>query len=590
VRDADTVKRELQSIGPAGEQALARLEAAAQRAAGRSGGGGMRALATATQEVDARFSGVGQKIGQAGFQIQDFAVQVQGGTNALTALSQQGSQLLGVFGTGGAIAGAVLTVGLLATQLLGMGETAEQAAKRIEEGFKANQRAGEDLTRVVRDLSAELLTAAERAAALANAQRNVLVVEGQQQMLRLTNEQTAAVQQYTQAQGELTRVQTARARLEADLAAASPRGRAAIESDLREVRGAEFGARSRFDAARSEMDRTGTGIAGLRRLVDQVSQIRTGPEEFGPPNPDTPESRAAARRAEAAGRAAARRDAALATRLEERDLASEERGNAAALREYEAALRSIETPMERFHRQVVELGELEARLREAGTPLSSEDEQRIFESYRQQLARAQASTSGLNDATRELGLTFSSAFEDAIVKGEDLRKVLDGVAQDLARIILRQTIVNPLANAATSAIGSLGNVAIGLFGGSAAPAAPTVPSALGNAFLAGRLTPFAAGGVVDRATAVPMALMGEAGPEAVMPLDRDSSGRLGVRANRGVGGGITQNITIDARGADPSVVPLIRAAMAQAKREAQAEMMASIQRGGRAAQVVGRRR
>lgn len=68
------------------------------------------------------FGGV---IGQAGFQIQDFAVQVQSGTSALTALSQQGSQLLGAFGTAGAIAGAVLTIGLLATQLLTGGDAAK---------------------------------------------------------------------------------------------------------------------------------------------------------------------------------------------------------------------------------------------------------------------------------------------------------------------------------------------------------------------------------------------------------------------------------------------------------------------------------
>lgn len=69
--------------------------------------------------------GFGGVMGQAGFQIQDFAVQVQSGTSALTALSQQGSQLLGAFGTGGAIAGAVLTVGLLAAQLFTGGDAAK---------------------------------------------------------------------------------------------------------------------------------------------------------------------------------------------------------------------------------------------------------------------------------------------------------------------------------------------------------------------------------------------------------------------------------------------------------------------------------
>jgi hypothetical protein len=48
---------------------------------------------------------------QAGYQFQDFAVQIQGGTNAFVALGQQGSQLLGIFGPAGAVLGAFLAVG-----------------------------------------------------------------------------------------------------------------------------------------------------------------------------------------------------------------------------------------------------------------------------------------------------------------------------------------------------------------------------------------------------------------------------------------------------------------------------------------------
>ncbi|MWN83383.1 phage tail length tape measure family protein, partial [Escherichia coli] len=49
---------------------------------------------------------------QAGYQIQDFVVQVQSGQNALVALSQQGSQLLSAFGGWGIALGAALTVGV----------------------------------------------------------------------------------------------------------------------------------------------------------------------------------------------------------------------------------------------------------------------------------------------------------------------------------------------------------------------------------------------------------------------------------------------------------------------------------------------
>ncbi|MDO2024011.1 tail protein (tape measure), partial [Escherichia coli] len=47
---------------------------------------------------------------QAGYQVQDFIVQVQGGQSALVAFAQQGSQLAGAFGPGGAVIGAVLAL------------------------------------------------------------------------------------------------------------------------------------------------------------------------------------------------------------------------------------------------------------------------------------------------------------------------------------------------------------------------------------------------------------------------------------------------------------------------------------------------
>ena len=58
---------------------------------------------------------------------------------------------------------------------------------------------------------------------------------------------------------------------------------------------------------------------------------------------------------------------------------------------------------------------------------------------------------------------------------------------------------------------------------------------MGGVFSQGRITPFARGGVVSQPTIFPMksglGLMGEAGPEAVMPLKRGSDGKLGVEAS-----------------------------------------------------------
>jgi hypothetical protein len=64
--------------------------------------------ATRAQVKTKRFASVGLQ--QVGYQVGDFAVQVQGGTNALVALGQQGSQLLGILGPMGAIAGAALAI------------------------------------------------------------------------------------------------------------------------------------------------------------------------------------------------------------------------------------------------------------------------------------------------------------------------------------------------------------------------------------------------------------------------------------------------------------------------------------------------
>ena len=59
----------------------------------------------------------------------------------------------------------------------------------------------------------------------------------------------------------------------------------------------------------------------------------------------------------------------------------------------------------------------------------------------------------------------------------------------------------------------------------------------GGAFSQGRVTPFANGGIVSSATYFPMrggtGLMGEAGPEAIMPLSRGADGKLGVRSEGG---------------------------------------------------------
>lgn len=114
-------------------------------------------------------------------------------------------------------------------------------------------------------------------------------------------------------------------------------------------------------------------------------------------------------------------------------------------------------------------------------------------------------------------------------------------AGDAAKSLLGSLIQMAANQAFTAIIGSatggtgLAGALFGLF-------------ANGGAFQGGDLVPFSNGGaVVSRPTMFPMSrgrtgLMGEAGPEAIMPLKRASNGRLGVAAE---GGGGTLKVVIE---------------------------------------------
>lgn len=80
----------------------------------------------ARRRVQKFASSLGQ---QAGYQIQDFFVQIQSGQDVMVALGQQGSQLAGVFGTKGALFGAVIAIG---TAIGGIAIAAYKARQGIE--------------------------------------------------------------------------------------------------------------------------------------------------------------------------------------------------------------------------------------------------------------------------------------------------------------------------------------------------------------------------------------------------------------------------------------------------------------------------
>lgn len=134
---------------------------------------------------------------------------------------------------------------------------------------------------------------------------------------------------------------------------------------------------------------------------------------------------------------------------------------------------------------------------------------------------------------REVGVLSNSI-------GGGLRRAFDGLVFDGAKLsdslkIVAKTMVDTVYAIAMKPIQNAvgGALAAGLGGLMSA----ALPFAMGGSFSQGRVMPFAKGGVVSQATGFAMrggqGLMGEAGPEAIMPLARGPDGRLGVQSAGG---------------------------------------------------------
>jgi phage-related minor tail protein len=127
-----------------------------------------------------------------------------------------------------------------------------------------------------------------------------------------------------------------------------------------------------------------------------------------------------------------------------------------------------------------------------------------------------------SESTRGFGRAFTSTLKSAVLSG----KALEDTMRQLAMRISSMALTRALAPVE----GAIGNVLDSILGSLAAPA----PMARGGVVGEPGVRPFARGGVVSQPVLFGFAggtgLMGEAGPEAVMPLKRGADGRLGVAA------------------------------------------------------------
>lgn len=180
------------------------------------------------------------------------------------------------------------------------------------------------------------------------------------------------------------------------------------------------------------------------------------------------------------------------------------------------------------------------------------------------------STDQMSEFAVQAARNMQDAFADFLF--DPFKDGLGGMADNFASTLQRM-----VANAASQQIfdafgidkilkgglsGSGFGDAAGSFFSGAADFLSGVFSANGNVFQGGNVVPFANGGIISSPMMFPLrnnrvGIAGEAGAEAIMPLRRDSSGRLGVAMSGNQGGSTVINInqTINvASGADSNRV------------------------------------
>ena len=208
--------------------------------------------------------------------------------------------------------------------------------------------------------------------------------------------------------------------------------------------------------------------------------------------------------------------------------------------------------------------------------IADAEAQRVNDILLDQYARIEAELEDQAQKQKELADTIANTFGDAFMSIVDGTKSAKDAFKDMARDIIKQLyrilVVEQMVNSISGAIQ-------GSFGG-----APQGPMPSGNAVPDTRMFKYANGGVVNSPTTFGMSggktgLMGEAGPEAIMPLKRGANGKLGVQMEGGGATTVVQNFNFSANG-DDSVKRIIAQAAPKIAQMTKSEIINDRKRGG----------
>ena len=195
-----------------------------------------------------------------------------------------------------------------------------------------------------------------------------------------------------------------------------------------------------------------------------------------------------------------------------------------------------------------------------GLPSLTEDQSKKAQSILDKYAES------VRDVNTQIANSFVNTFkklEDSLVEFVqtgtlNFKKLARSIISDITRIFIRSKIISPLLGGFGNLFGGGGSKTIrGVSTGSGLNALdfddPNANFAKGAAFASNQIIPYAKGGIVNKPKIFGFSrgigLMGEAGPEAILPLQRGRGGKLGVIAQ----GGGTTNVVVNVDASGSSV-------------------------------------
>lgn len=551
-----------------------------------------RPLAGAMQGVGQAFSRNSSAIQNASFQISDLIVQMEMGVPVTRALGQQLPQLLGGFGGIGAVVGvaAGAFLSLLPTLLSSTADakTLQETLDELSDTIGSMR----DLSQEMQSLEG----LAERYGIIDAELVQLLGHMREQQELAVQNQALAAIsaisEEYKVAAGAVNLFRITGQGAAADVAAElglTQNAFLALQAAIREAETATT-LEEQASAVAKIADQLSRATGANADLVNEAIQTALRLREAAQAGQDLETvdlegalggaANQASRIADELGRAAsnaisaaANASAALQDAQIRRQFAGDPVGQAGALAAAQfnrsaGAMRGSQDAILRgqfsaLQSQIVADAEATARLNletsklnetmKGGAKTISDVEreaQRLYESTRTEAEKFAAEQEKIETLYRTgaiSGEVYTRAIEDLNAKFDPFTKLVASVAS---------TVENELNSAFASVLkgtADLGDALLSFasnvlakvaqdlfaqqFAGPISAGISAIFSANGNVFNQSGVTAFAKGGIVGGPTIFPFAngvgLMGEAGPEAIMPLARGADGRLGVTAANG---------------------------------------------------------